>query len=351
MSFAISRKLFACCCFTGFPHPCRVSSLLPACWEGYPASTRSGRDAALPPLSARSVDAELAPDIVGMPLDPALQELRELGIRRIREHDPQLNVLISEGVARACRQALALEPQQGAGVRAAGHLDRDRAMDGRHCDLGAQHRLRQGHGNVDVDVAALALEQRVRIDLDLDIGVARGPAVVPGLALALEAERLPALDARGDREIDAVAIGQRDPLLGAERRLEERDAQAMLGVRAALAHGAAAEATAAETAAGAAEDLRQDVLDGEALRRAVTARPAGAVAIGEAPRRRLGAGRVDLAAVEPRALLGIGQQLVSAGDLLELLLGGLVAGVEVGVKFLCKPPIGLLEILGRRRFG
>src|SRR5215472_18861846 len=40
--------------FHRIPPPLPRSNLLPACWEGYPARTRSGRDTALPPLCARA---------------------------------------------------------------------------------------------------------------------------------------------------------------------------------------------------------------------------------------------------------------------------------------------------------
>src|SRR5262249_667488 len=62
------------------------------------------------------------------------------------------------------------------------------------------------------------------------------------------------------------------------------------------------------------------------------------------------AGSVDLAAVEARALLGIAQKAVGGRDFLELLLGFLVAGVEVGVKLLGKRPISLLDLVRRGVF-
>ena len=52
------------------------------------------------------------------------------------------------------------------------------------------------------------------------------------------------------------------------------------------------------------------------------------------------AGSVDLAAVEPGALVRIGKQLVGGGDSLELLLSLGIAGIEVGVVQLGKLAIG-----------
>ena len=54
----------------------------------------------------------------------------------------------------------------------------------------------------------------------------------------------------------------------------------------------------------------------------------------EAARRHFLAGRVDLAGIEAAALLGIRQDLVGLRDFLELGLGRLVAGVEVGMVLL-----------------
>ena len=61
--------------------------------------------------------------------------------------------------------------------------------------------------------------------------------------------------------------------------------------------------------------------------------------------RPLGTGRIDLAAVETRALLRIAQQVVGRRNLLELLLGLLIAGIEIRVQFFCQPPIGFLDLL------
>src|ERR1700754_4051919 len=62
------------------------------------------------------------------------------------------------------------------------------------------------------------------------------------------------------------------------------------------------------------------------------------------PRRPLRAGRVDLSIVEPLAFLVIAQQIVSAGDFLELLFGCLVARVEVRMELLRQLAICLLDI-------
>src|SRR5215470_19387891 len=72
----------------------------------------------------------------------------------------------------------------------------------------------------------------------------------------------------------------------------------------------------------------------------------GKIAV-EALARPLGAARVDLAAIEARALVRIGEEIVGRRHLLELLLGLLVAGVEVGMQLLRQLPIGLANVVGR----
>lgn len=59
-----------------------------------------GRAVEAAPLYRRfSVGAELAADIVGMALGPALEELAELRIRRLRQDDPKLHILVAEPLA------------------------------------------------------------------------------------------------------------------------------------------------------------------------------------------------------------------------------------------------------------
>src|SRR5581483_2883931 len=121
--------------------------------------------------------AELAAaDVVRVPLAPARDELRELGVRRIGQHDAELHVLVAGGISLRRRDALALEAEDRAGVGAARHLDGDGAVDGGDGDAGTNHGLLQAHRQLDVDVAPLALIEAMRLDLDLDIGVAGGAA-------------------------------------------------------------------------------------------------------------------------------------------------------------------------------
>lgn len=52
------------------------------------------------------------------------------------------------------------------------------------------------------------------------------------------------------------------------------------------------------------------------------------------------AGSIDLAAVKPRPLFRVAEKIVGDRDLLEFLLGLLIAGVEVRVQLFCEAAIG-----------
>src|ERR1700722_5714511 len=56
--------------------------------------------------------------------------------------------------------------------------------------------------------------------------------------------------------------------------------------------------------------------------------------------------RVDLSVIKTFALLGIAQQIVGTSDLLELLFGRLVPGIEIRVQFFRELAVCLLDIGG-----
>ena len=127
--------------------------------------------------------------------------------------------------------------------------------------------------------------------------------------------------------------------LGAVDRLVER--QRDLGLEVAAALCGAPSADAALTAAGAllraaasAEQVGEDVAEAAAERTRVKA----TAATGREPER---AG----AAVVGLALVGIGQDVVRLRDLLETLLGLLVARIAVGVVLARELAVGLLDLL------
>ena len=170
---------------------------------------------------------------------------------------------------------------------------------------------------------------------------AKEAAADPRLPFAAQAQDLAVARAGWNGDLEHLAVGERDLPLGAVDRVEEIDLETIMRVR--PPHAKIAPAPAAEY-------FRENVL---AARKIGKARIAGigrrAAAVGEvaieALARAFGAGRVDLAAVEARPLLGIAQKRVGGGDFLELFLGLFVAGIEIRVKFLGKAPIGLLDVL------
>ena len=106
--------------------------------------------------------------------------------------------------------------------------------------------------------------------------------------------------------------------------------------------------------AAAAEHFLEDVLAlheiGEAAVSAVGVRfgvRAMEIAVIALPRPLLSGG-IDLAAVEAGALLGIAQEVIGHGDLLELLLRLLIAGIEVRVQLLRQLTVGFADLVLRR---
>src|SRR6266540_4103007 len=280
---------------------------------------------------------------------------------------------------------------EGAAVLGAGrHLEGDRAVEGRHLQVGAEGGLGEGHRHGDGQVLAVAAEQRVRGDVDLDDQVAGWRAGLARLALALEPDggavadpdrdahaqlagadlAAPALAGRagvaGDRaaavagragagqgaRLGAGAVtgvaGSRAAELqrdgGAAHGLLEAEGDLALDV-AAAAGGRLAAATpeqVAEQVPEAAEVLDPDPgATGEAAREATAGEATTERARAEQP-----AGLVVL-----RALLEVGEHAVGPADLLEALLGRLVARVGVRVELLGELPVGLLDVGGRGVLG
>ena len=56
-------------------------------------------------------------------------------------------------------------------------------------------------------------------------------------------------------------------------------------------------------------------------------------------------GRIDVAAIETSAFFRIAQDVVSGSDLLELLFGLAIPGIEVGVQLFCELPISRANLL------
>src|SRR3954470_22187107 len=146
-----------------------------------------------PPRASSSpcLPHQVRPRIVWMLALPGRDRLLQRRVRRPGQGDLQPDILIARGGSPRLRQALALQPQHGAGAGVPGNGHGDGAVERRNGDLRAAHGFAQGQWQGQVDIGILALEHRVRPHPDLDQGVALWPAPDAGAALALQAEHLP----------------------------------------------------------------------------------------------------------------------------------------------------------------
>src|SRR5919197_5538982 len=220
-----------------------------------------------------------------------LQELALLLVHTLRHLDPEPREDVALAGAGEARRAAALDPQQLAVLGAGRHLQRDRPFGRRHLDLAAERGGRERHRHLHDEVVAAPLVDRRRRHAREDDDVARGTAVLAGLALALEPNLRAVLDARLDLHrvrLDAAlaarAAALRARLLdhgavaaAARARLREREQALRLGLDAAAValraddrRGAGLRARAAALAAGGGQVDRhlhlravQRVLEGE----------------------------------------------------------------------------------------
>src|SRR3954471_23366861 len=330
-----------------------------------------------------------------------------LGVEVPRDLDHEAVVDVAAAGAAEARGTLAAQALDRPVLGAGRHAELLRRVEGRDLHLGALERLGDRDRHLDLQVVALGLEHQRLLDVRDDEEVARRAPAQPGVALAAQADARALLHA--GRDVDPVALDLPQPALAAagragvlddgagaaaarawpgdgEHALTLRlDAAAVahradLGLRAGTRAGAAAgrarrvrghrdgdlgaldgllegqadrglEVVAAlgrRLGAGAAptgvEDARQDVRE-----RAEVARRAGSPCAAAAGRPAPGPAAAEdrAAAVVLLALLGVAQDVVGLGDLLEALLG---AGVLVRVRVVLARELAvrLLDLLLRR---
>src|SRR5699024_7236354 len=172
--------------------------------------------------------------------------------------------------------ATTLGPQPRTGLGTGGHLELDlRAVQCRHADRGALHRLGEGDRHGDGQVLAAETERRVRVDLHRDHQVTGTSAGGTGLALATQPDLLPVVHTRGDAHLHAAGAVQREVHRGTLDRRTERQRGGGGDVatldRAALEPGTPAGGSPAEHAA-------EDVLEAPAAGHAATGHSGGGVA-------------------------------------------------------------------------
>ena len=103
----------------------------------------------------------------------------------------------------------------------------------------------------------------------------------------------------------------------------------------------------AAAAAAAAKELAENVSQvAEAVKSAESGAAKAGAAVARAACAEVGVNPGKAVLVIPRPLVGIGQHLIGFSGLLELFLGGLVAGVAVGVVFHGGLAVGLLYVVG-----
>src|SRR6266508_4620845 len=284
------------------------------------------------------------------------------------------------------RRASPLDAQELAALGAGGDLQRYGAFRSRHLDARAERSVRERDRHVDDEIRAAALVERRVGDARDDDQVARRAATESGLALPFQANLRTVLDA--GRDLHRVALRPAlaaGPVAARTRLREPEEALALdghaaaLALRANLRRRAGLRPGAAALAAGGLRldrDLRLDsaqrILERQAhlhleirpsagtlpLRATsedVTQPAEAAEEVADVTEVEIDSGAAGEAPAVPRAervvllaLVGVGEDVVGGLDLLEPLLGLLVARVLVGVVLADELAVGLLDLVLRR---
>src|SRR5579883_1550347 len=314
-----------------------------------------------------------------------------------RDANVNVDVEIAAAAAVDVGNALVLEPELRAGLRAFRDLQLVRLFERGDFDLGAERGLRDIDRNGAVQVLLAALEKRVRLHLEEDVKVAGRAAVYPGLPFVGEAEPRAVIHAGRDVDLElalrlaasrAAAGGARiaNDLTGAvagAARAADGDEALLVGDLAAAVTGGAGGGAAAGLRAravaavaslharhldigihaenGFVEGDFEIVADVLAALRAGTPAPGASEEIAEAKEiaenvAEIGEGvRVEAGlpaalqsgvavAVVGSALLRIAQDAIGFGRFLELFLRGRVVGMMIGVVLAREAPVGALDV-------
>src|SRR6266508_248530 len=217
-----------------------------------PRSSCPAGDCAPLPSPARAPDAgprraaRHAESLAAQPVQ-LLQQIALLLVDALRHLDAHAREHVALTGAGQARCAAALDAQQLAVFGAGGNLERDGALRRRHVDLAAEGGHREGHRHLDDEIVAAPFVRLGRRHVRHDDEVARGTAVLPGLALALEADLRAVLDAgldlhgvRLDAALASGAVALRTRLLddgpvaaAARTRLRQREEPLALRLHAA----------------------------------------------------------------------------------------------------------------------
>src|SRR4051794_5711743 len=292
-----------------------------------------------------------------------LEQLALLLRQLLGDHDLHDRVEVA-GAAARIGVALAAQAQPPAARRARRNLHAALAVERLDLDLGPERRLPRRHRQVDVEVAAIQPKARVPADAHAQEEVARGAAADARPALAGEPDALAVADAARDVDFEVAPVVEGEAPPPAARRLLERELQLDLlvaaahreCVEAARAPAAAAPSPAAEQAVEEVVDVALAELDADVVEVAAPAEalePAAARPAAGASPGALGLLRgapVRAEAVVLGALLGVAEDLVGLGDLLEAVLGARLL-VDIRVVLAGEPPVGTADLVLARSAG
>src|SRR4051794_17764229 len=205
---------------------------------------------------------------------------------------------------------------------------------------------------------ALAVARRARV-LDHGAGAAAAGARLrdreQALALRLEAAALAAgADLRRRPRLRAGAVAGRAPRRRRDRQRDLRPGDRVLegdrdlGLEVGALLGPRPGARRAGGAAGAVEQVREDVAEPAGRLEAAEAALTGVPCAGARPAAPTAGAEEDPAAVVLLALVRVAHDVVGRLDLLEALLGRLVAGIAIRVVLARELAVRLLDLLGRR---
>src|SRR5262249_22635284 len=140
-----------------------------------------------------------------------LEQLALLLVHALRHLDADTREHVALALSIEPRGAAALDPQQLAVLRARGNLERDRTLRRGNLDLAAERGSGEGNGHLHDQVVTAPLIGRRRRDPRDDDQVAVRATVLTYLALPLEPDLRPVLDARldlyGERAPPPLAAG------------------------------------------------------------------------------------------------------------------------------------------------
>src|SRR5215468_7284130 len=153
---------------------------------------------------ARSSAEQLLARVALVRLAQVLERLA-LGLRQLRRHlHAQPREQVAAPAALQLRRAAPLDAKELSVARAGRHLQRDAPVGRRDLDLRAKRSLVERDGDLEHEVVAAALVELRRLDARDDVEVAGRRAAEARLALALQLDLRPVLDAGGD--VDRVAL-------------------------------------------------------------------------------------------------------------------------------------------------